>query len=178
MSRPIIRNGLYGAAILVGINVIILLMFGVPEPGDYALGEIIGYTTIVVALIPVFFGIKQYRDRHLDGQIGFWKAVGVGIGVASFPSIVFALYNYIYVTWIDPDFTETYYEHAMQTAQAKMTAAEFQAYSAEMQAQQAMFTDPWVMTLVMFMTVFLIGVVIAAVSALVLQRKPSPAELA
>ena len=170
MNRPIIRYGLYGAAILVGVNLLIILIFGVPEPGDYALGEIIGYTSIVVALIPVYFGIKQYRDRHLDGHIGFWKGVGVGVGVASFPALAFAVYNYIYVRWIDPDFTQTYYEHAMQTAQAEMTAAEFQAYAAEMQTQQAMFTDPMMMTFVMFMTVFLIGVVIAAVSALILQR--------
>ena len=172
MNRPIIRHGLYGAAILVGVNVLILLIFGVPEPDEYAIGEIVGYATIVVALIPVYFGIKQYRDRILDGHIGFWRAVGIGVGVTSFPSVIFALYNYIYVKWIDPDFTETYYEYAMQNAQAEMTAAEFQAYASDMQAQQAMFTDPWMMTIVMFMTVFLIGVIIATVSALILQKKP------
>lgn len=172
MNRPIIRFGLISAAILVGVNLIILLIFGVPEPEDYSLGEVIGYATIVVSLIPVYFAIKYYRDRRAENHMGFWRGVAVGVGVAAFPSVAFALYNFVYVKWIDPDFTQTYYEYSMESARSTMSAAEFQQFASEIEAQQAMFSDPLVMTVVMFLTVFLIGLVIAGVSALILHRKP------
>lgn len=173
MNRPIIRFGLISAAILIGVNLVTLAILGVPGPEDYAVGEIIGYATILVALIPIFFGIKAYRDRVSGGEIGFWRGVGVGAGIAALPSIAFALYNMIYVTWIDPDFNQTYLAHLRESARAEMSPAEFDQYAAQLEAQQAMFTDPIFQSVLMFLTVFLIGLVIAAISALILQRKQS-----
>ena len=178
MKRTIVRYGLIGAAILIGINVVILLILGIPEGDDYAMGEVIGYSTIVVALVPVFLAIKYYRDRHPEEALGFWRALGLGTAVAVFPSAAFALYNWVYVTWIDPAFNEKYYRHMLEQAQAGMSPSEFAAYSTQLEAQQAMFANPIMMGVIMFITVFLIGVLIAFVSALALQRRRRSTEAA
>ena len=178
MKKTILRYGLIGAAALVGINVILLLIMGLPEADDYATGEVIGYSTIVVALIPVFLAIKYYRDHNPEEAMGFWRALGLGTAVAVFPSIAFALYNWVYVSWIDPAFNEKYYGYLMEKAQAEMSPSEFATYSTQVEAQQAMFANPFVMGVLMFITVFLIGVLIAFISALVLNRRPRSTEAA
>ena len=178
MKRTVLRYGAIGSLILIGVNVILLIILGIPESGDYPYGEVIGYATIIVSLFPVFFAIRYYRDEHASGRLSFWKGLGVGSGVSILPSAAFAVYNWIYVTWLDPDFNEKYFAYAIEKARLEMSPAEFEAYSAQMQSQAALFADPWFITFVMFATVFLIGVVITIISALVLQKKQAvtPAE--
>lgn len=170
MNRPVIRFGLISAGILVGLTALVLLLFGIPDEEDYALGEVIGYTSIVISLIPIFFAIKYYRDR--EGSVGFWKGVGIGAGVAIWPSVVFGVYNLIYMEWIDPGFLEKYTRYSTEQARARMSAEEFQQFVQQMELQQAIFSNPWFQAGVMFLTVFLIGLVIALASSLILQRRP------
>jgi len=40
---------------------------------------ILGYTSIVLSFLLVFFGIRAYRDNEAGGHISFGKAFGVGI---------------------------------------------------------------------------------------------------
>jgi len=42
---------------------------------------IVGYTTIVLSFLLVFFGIRSYRDNASNGQITFTKAFAVGISI-------------------------------------------------------------------------------------------------
>lgn len=170
MQRIVIRYGLISALILVGISVVVLLALGVPGPEDYALGEIIGYSSIIVSLVPVFFGVKYYRDEIGGGTLSFWKGVGVGLAIATIPSLAFAIYNLVYVKWIDPEFSEKYMQYSLDSARADMTAAEFESYAAQIESQSAVLTDPLIQTVVMFLTVFLIGIAVAIISALILRR--------
>ena len=41
-------------------------------------GEVIGYTTMVLAFLLVFFGIRSYRDNVGGGTVGFGRALAVG----------------------------------------------------------------------------------------------------
>ena len=52
-------------------------------------GEIIGYTTMVLAFLMVFFGIRSYRDTVLDGTIGFGRAFQVGILITLIASVCY-----------------------------------------------------------------------------------------
>jgi len=176
MNRPILRFGALSAAILVGVNVITLLLLGVPDAESYGVGEIIGYATIIVSLIPIVFALEYYRDREGDGRLGFWRGVGIGAGVAALPSVVFAIYNLIYVRWIDPDFSENYLQYATDRARESMTSDEFHQYAAQLEAQQSMLSDPLFQMGIMFLTVFLLGLLISVISALVLQRKTARAD--
>src|SRR5215469_17248366 len=49
-----------------------------PPPYDV----ILGYTIMLVALSAVFAGIKRHRDHDLGGVIGFWRALGLGLGIS------------------------------------------------------------------------------------------------
>src|SRR5689334_9333143 len=44
-------------------------------------GAVVGYTSIVLSFLLVFFGIRSYRDNAGNGQITFTKAFAVGITI-------------------------------------------------------------------------------------------------
>src|SRR4030088_30949 len=54
---------------------------------------IVGYTTIVLSFLLVFFGIRSYRDNANNGQITFTKAFAVGISITLISCIFYV------VTW-------------------------------------------------------------------------------
>lgn len=170
MKQILIRYGLISALVLIGINVLSLLILGVPGPEDYDVGEIVGYSTIIIAMVPVFFGIRNYRDELSGGVLTFWKGVGVGLAIVTVPSIAFAAYNLVYVNVIDPTFNEMYKQYMIDSARESMSAEEFEAYSAQIESQSAMLTDPIIQTVLMFFTVFLIGIAAAIVSSIILRR--------
>ena len=175
MKRHILRYALYGAAILGGFNLIMLLIFGIPDADSFSSGEVIGYAVIVVSLLTVYFGMRSYRDAAAPGAFGFGTALLVGLGITLGPALFFGLYNLAYVLWIDPQFADKYTAYLLEKASNTMTEAELQEYAVQLESQQELFLNPWMMMLVMFVTVFLIGVVISIISAMILRRRRTAA---
>ncbi len=59
-----------GAAIMIGVNLLVLLVTGIPDAEDFAMGEIVGYTMIVAALaIPIYLGVREYRDKRYSPDL-------------------------------------------------------------------------------------------------------------
>ena len=50
---------------------------------------VFGYVTMLVALSAVFVAIKRYRDTELGGVIGFWPALGLGLGISVIAGIIY-----------------------------------------------------------------------------------------
>ncbi len=177
MKRMLLYYGGIGAAIMIGVNLLVLLIMGIPDAEDFAVGEIIGYTTIVAALaIAIYLGVKEYRDKMSGGGISFGKAWLVGIAVTELPAVAFAAYNLLYVKVIDPDFTQKYMDYQTELARASMTAEEFQAFEATMGAQSPLLTNIAFQSLVMYVTVLLIGIGLSLLLAIFLRRKAQAAE--
>ena len=45
-------------------------------------GEIIGYTSMVLAFLLIFFGVRSYRDNVAGGTVRFGRAFAVGALIA------------------------------------------------------------------------------------------------
>ncbi len=148
-----------GAAIMIGVNLLVLLITGIPDAEDFAMGEIIGYTTIVAALaIPIYLGVREYRDKMSDGSISFGKAWLVGIVITELPALAFAAYNLLYVKVIDPDFMQKYMD-----------------YQGTTETQSALMTNMVFQTVVMYVTVLLVGIGLSLLLAIFLRRKAQAA---
>ena len=64
-----------------------------------------------------------------------------------------------------------YYNHIVEKAKSSLSAAEFQMKLQDMEAEKALFSNSIISSLVMSATVLIIGLVIATISGLILQRK-------
>ena len=58
---------------------------------DFEYGELVGYTTMIVAFSTIFFAVKKSRDEDHGGQIRFGEAFKLGLGIALVASVLYTL---------------------------------------------------------------------------------------
>jgi len=168
MKKIVIRYGTYSALILV---VLFGLTFLLGKNLDFGASEKIGYASILIGMIFVYLGIREYREKIGEGKISFWQAVKVGLLIVLIPSIVFGIFDVIYVTIINPDFVEDFYNHSLAEMKTNLTADEYEVKAAKMESEKEMFANPLFQFLVMGMTVFLIGTVASFISSFILKTE-------
>ncbi|PIA79131.1 hypothetical protein BFR04_06320 [Gaetbulibacter sp. 4G1] len=168
MKNTVIKYGLY--ALLSGF-----LLFGIPfllgMGVNFDYGELIGYTSMILSLLFVYFGIKHYRDKVNNGKISLGKAIAIGMLIASFSAIGVALFDYIYTTKINPDFATEYIDYSIKKMEATLSPEELKIKSAELIQQMKDYGSPGFMAFMMFSTVIILGFIISLISGLILQRK-------
>lgn len=169
MKSTILRYGAYGAA---AICVLFLLSWFLGSSLDFGTQEIIGYASMVLSLTTVFFGIRHFRDRQNSGTLSLGEGLKIGLGISLITALAFGVLDMAYM-WMNPGFTDTYYDTILTQLQAELSPAEFEQRKAELESQRALFSNPLMSFLLMAFTVFLIGIIMTVVSSLLLKRSPS-----
>ena len=101
MKRIILIYGLLAGTIVGSMFFITMPLY---EKGILTMenGELVGYSTMIVALSLIFFGVKSYRDNQLEGSISFGKALQVGLLITLIASLMYAItWEVIYNTMTD-----------------------------------------------------------------------------
>lgn len=135
-------------------------------------GEIIGYTTMVLSFLLVFFGIRSYRDNVAGGSVSFRRALAVGALITAISSLCYvATWEVIYYK-IAPNFATKMAESAIQHARASGgSAEEIQRKTVEAQRFIEMYKNPLFNSAVTFLEPLPVGLIITLVSAGILRRK-------
>ncbi len=150
MKRSIIRYG-FRAFIIGGLLFLMSLTLG--GGLDYGIQAVLGYSSIVISLLLVYFGIRYYRDNENQGKLSFGQAIVLGLAISAAAGLAFAIVDFIYTTAINPDFFNDY-------------SNSMKASGEDIQEMSSGF-----MAAVMFATVLVIGFIISIISAIILQRK-------
>jgi DNA-binding CsgD family transcriptional regulator len=133
----------------------------------------IGYTSMVLAFLSVFFGIRAYRERNAGGSITFGKAFKVGILITLITCAVYVVsWEIVYFNFL-PDFAETYSANVLESMRADGASAVTLAAETEKMAQfKELYKNPLFNVGMTFMEVFPVGLIVTLVSAAILRRKP------
>lgn len=167
MKKFIIR---YGLLSLVFSAAIFLLMLVVGKGLSFKTQEVLGYVSIITSLSFVFFGIKQYRDKENGGVISFGKALGLGMLITLFVALGFAIIDYIYTAYINPEFAQQYLEYSISELEKNLSGEELIAAKEDITKQMESFGSEFG-ALFMFGIVAVIGFIISLLSSLFLQKK-------
>jgi hypothetical protein len=174
MKKIVLTFGLISGAILAAMMAIImpLCMNGTI---DFDNAEIIGYTTMVLSFIAVFFGIRTYRENAGRGAITFGKAFQVGILITVISSVVYVLsWEIVYFNFL-PDFVDKYAAATISKMQdAGATPAAVAAKKTEMDTFKELYKNPLFNVGMTFLEVFPVGLIVTLVSAAILRKKPTP----
>lgn len=170
MNKTIVRYGLYSAAAMVLFFLGTYLFFG-NSPSNWTLQEVLGYLSMVLALSFVFFGIRHYRNNENGGQLNFAQGMKLGLLITLISSLAFGIFDSLYVKFFWPDFGDKYYAHLKEDMSKKISGAELQKALEELSSQKEMFSNPLALFGLMFITVFLIGIIITVISTLILKTK-------
>ena len=135
-------------------------------------GEYVGYSSMVIALSMVFFGVKSFRDNHLGGTISFGKALQVGLLITLLASLGYAISWEFYFNLIAPDFMDKYAAFSINKAKVGGAAeAEIQTMSTSMESMKEMYKNPFIRFGFTLMEVSPVGIVISLISAGLLRKK-------
>lgn len=135
-------------------------------------GAIIGYTSMILAFLLIYFGVRSYRDNVAGGTVGFGRAFSVGALIACLASLFYvATWQVIYFKFT-PDFLSKYQAYALEKAQASGDSDEVIARKkADMDAFAVRYRNPAFNAAVTFMEPLPVALVVALVSAGVLSRR-------
>jgi len=174
MKKTVLTFGLIAGAILS------LMMLGTLPFMDkigFDRGEVIGYTSMVLAFLLVFFGIRSYRENIGGGAISFGRAFSVGILITLIASACYVVTWEIVYFKLAPGFAEKYTNYAVE--KLRSSGASHQAIQAkleEMKSLKGMMDNPLINAALSFIEPVPVGLIITLISAAILRKKPKSAQ--
>ena len=167
MRKIVLTFGLIAGAIL---SVMMLIQFQFQIGFDE--GAIIGYTTMVLAFLMVFFGVRSYRDNVAGGSVTFGRAFAVGLLITIVASVCYeATWQFVYHRLV-PDFGDKYAAYAVEkTKRSGATDAQVAAKTREMTELNQMLKKPLVNIALTFVEPLPVGVLFTLITAVALSRK-------
>jgi len=172
MKRIVLRFGLASGSILVALAMIMMPLC-LRGTLDFDNSEILGYSSMVLSFLLVFFGVRSYRNTVAGGAIGFGKAFQVGILITLITCAMYVIAWEIAYFNFFPHFLDQYSAHVL----AKMRAAgeseaAIRESAAKMAALAKHYDNPLFNSAITFMEVFPVGLIMTLLSAAILRRKP------
>lgn len=170
MKKTVLTFGLISGAIL---SAMMLITLPFHDAIGFDRGMIVGYTTMVLAFLLVFFGVRSYRDNVAGGTVRFGRAFAVGALIAAVASLCYvATWEVIYFGGIAPDYLAEYQVHVLAKERAKgQTEEAIARKKAELDKFAEMYKNPAVNAAYTFLEPLPVALIVALVSAGVLSRR-------
>ena len=170
MKKIVLTFGLISGAIVSA-----LMLATVPFMHKIGMtrGMVIGYTTMVLAFLLVFFGIRSYRETIGNGQISFLRATGVGLLIMIIATSCYVFtWEIMYHTFL-PDFAEKCVAYETQKIRASgKSPQEIETEIASMKNMMALYTSNIFFNIAFtFLEPLPIGVPMTLLSALILRKR-------
>jgi len=173
MKNTVIKYGLISGA-LISLMMILTIPFH-DQIGFGTSGLVVGYTTMVLAFLLIYFGVRSYRDTVGGGAIGFGRALAIGVLIAAISSACYvATWEVMYFKFM-PDFMDKYSAHELEKARASgASEAQIASRKAEMDELSVKYQNPLYNAALTFMEPLPVGLIVALISAAVLSRRRKP----
>ena len=169
MKRTVLVFGLISGAIMAVM--LFASMFFIRNIG-FDKAEIVGYTSMVLAFLLVFFGIRSYRENVGGGSISFGRALSVGLLIVLISTVCYVLaWEIVYFNFMH-DFAEKYAAHMVEEVR-KSGAGEqaIQAKLQEMKRFKELYENPFFNAAITFLEPLPVGLILTLISAIVLRKK-------
>ncbi|HEY2961314.1 MAG TPA: DUF4199 domain-containing protein [Pyrinomonadaceae bacterium] len=176
MKKTVLTFGIISAVI---ISVLMAATVFFAERIGFDRAVIVGYTTMLMAFLLVFFGIKSYRDNVGGGVISFGRALTVGILIMLITCVFYVVtWEIIYFNFL-PDFPEKYSNYLLEKSRAAgATPEQIAKQVEELKQMKAMLDNPWLSAAVIFISEPLpVGLVMTLISALILRKRRRETEV-
>ncbi|HJU44833.1 MAG TPA: DUF4199 domain-containing protein [Vicinamibacterales bacterium] len=133
---------------------------------------VVGYTSIVISMLFVYFGIRSYRDNVLGGTISFGRGFQAGLLITLISCVFYvATWLVLYYAFI-PDFGDKYAAYLIADLRASGgSEAEVAALIKQTEVYKEWFRNPFMNAAIAFTEPFPVGLLVTVISAAVLKRR-------
>ena len=171
MKKTVLTFGLIAGAVL---SAMMLLTLPFADSIGFDRGEIIGYTSMVLAFLLIFFGVRSYRETLPGGTITFRRALAVGMLISAVASACYVLTWEVIYFKLAPDFGAKYSAHVLEKArQAGETEQMIAERKATMDRFVELYRNPAINAAITFLEPLPVALIVSLVSAGVLSRRRS-----
>ena len=174
MNRIVWTFGLIAGAVMavmMFVNMQLLDRIGFDK------GVVVGYTTMVIAFLMIFFGIRSYRDNVGGGSISFGRALSIGVLITVVAGLCYVAAWELVFYKFSPDFPDKYAAYEVEKVRksgAPQTAVDAKAQ--EMAEFKEMYKNPLINSAWTFLEPLPVGLIMTLISALLLRRRKSRAD--
>lgn len=169
MKRTVLTFGLASGAVM---SALMLTTIPLQSRIGFDHGVIVGYTTMVIALLLVFFGVRSYRDNVAGGRLTFGRGLVVGSLIALVTCVCYVITWLFMYYALMPDFVQHYQAHIIAKLEASGASAEVIArQKREMQEFAALYANPLFNAAITFLEPLPVALVASIFSAGVLRRR-------
>jgi hypothetical protein len=137
--------------------------------------EIVGYTSMVLAFLLVFFGIRSYRENIGNGTISFGRALAVGLLIVLISTVCYVIaWEIVYFNFMH-DFVDKYAAHMVEQVRASgASQADIQAKLQKMKRFKQLYENPFFNAAITFLEPLPVGLIVTLISALILRKRKRP----
>ena len=169
MRKIVLTFGLIAGVML---SVMMLLTMPFHDQIGYDKSMVIGYTSMVLAFLMIFFGVKSYRDNVSGGRVSFGKAFQIGMLITLIATACYVATWQVVYRKLVPDYDEKYTAYSLEKArQEGATAQELAEKEREMTEFWESYQNPLVNIAFTSLEPLPVGLVFTLVTAGVLSRK-------
>jgi hypothetical protein len=169
MKRTILVFGLISGG-LIGLFLIIAILI------NFKGGAWFGYTTMIIALSLIYVGVRNFRDKLNEGEIGFGRALSIALGITLIASTIYVLVWLVEYYCFMPDFMDKYAAQLSQQARASGLGPDaLQKRLAGIERVRVAYKNPVVVVLYTYAEIVPVGIIISLLTALLLKRRRRPA---
>jgi hypothetical protein len=176
MRKIVLTFGLIAGGLL---SAMMLITMPFQDRIGFDKGEIIGYTTMVLAFLMVYFGVRSYRDNVMGGTVRFGRALVVGLLITAVATVCYvATWEVIYYKLV-PDFGDRYAAYSLEKARKSgATEAQIAEQTKQVEEFKKMYRNPLVNVALTSLEPLPVGLLFTLVAAGVLSRKRRATEAA
>ncbi len=169
------KNTALGFGLLAGAVSTVMMFVTLPfiDPAKLATADVLGYTSILLSALVVFFGVRSFRERS-GGFLTFRRGLLVGLAITLISTLCYmAAFELMYFR-IAPDFGERFAACMIEHARAAGGSPEEVAKVAgQARLLKRLYDHPATNAALSFATTFPVGLAVSLISAAILRRRPS-----
>ena len=122
---------------------------------------------MVIIFSLIYFGVRNYRNHHLDGKISFLQAFKTGTLICLVASTIYVVFGLLYYYFFVPDFIDVFTDYVIRNS----APDEVEAKTAQMANFKEMYKNPLFAILITYIEVLPVGMIVALISAFIVKKK-------
>jgi hypothetical protein len=138
---------------------------------DLTFNKVQGYVFLLILIVTLFYLVKSYRDNYLHGYITYGQAVGAGVVIFLYYSLIIAVFTYLLYAVIDTGliakqlaFAEELYEKRGMPQEAMDAALKI----------QKKFIKPEIIAPMSIFSNMITGVIMSLIDAIFIKKEGNP----
>ena len=169
MKRTVLTYGLICGAVSSAILLAIVHYLYTMEFGKE---DLLGYTSMVLTALLVFFGIRSYRENAGVGRFSFGRGVAAGVLITLISSVIYVAVFQLLYFGLMPGLGEKYAACMVERVRTSgATAKEIVEAAEKARSFKQLFDRPAVNATLTFAEAFPVGLVATLASAAILRKK-------